>query len=309
MPVDLNRLGDPDAIVRHTTTYTYNSLGEPLTIEDALSQTTTNTYDSAGNLTSTSTPWLEMPGQYQTTGYAHTDSSHPGDVTSITDPRSKVTSFTYDSSTGDLLSQTTPTNDETTYTYDSAGRRLTMVSPEGNRAGGTPSAHTTTYVPDVFGDVTSVTDQLAHQTHYAYDADRNVYQTIEPVAAQTTTYGYDAANELTSITRPDTTVLHDSYWPDGSLDTQTDAAGNATTYNYDPLGQLLTTSDPGIRVTTDAYDPAGNLHTVVDPESRTTTYGYDNADRLTSIGYGDGTTPNVAYTYDADNQRATMVWS
>ena len=35
-----------------TTTYTYNSLGQVLTVTDALSHVTTNTYDTHGNLTS-----------------------------------------------------------------------------------------------------------------------------------------------------------------------------------------------------------------------------------------------------------------
>ncbi len=300
---DGNLLTKTDAL-SHTTAYTYNTFDEPLTIEDANSVTTTNTYNGAGELTSTATP-LVGAGTTQTTTYTYGDSAHPGDVTSITDPRSKVGSFTYDSSTGDLLSQTTPTGDKTTYTYNSAGQRLTMVAPAGNVSGGTPATYTTTYVPDAFGHVTSITDPLSHQTQQVYDADGNLHQVIDPLT-QTSTYTYDAANELTTITRPDTTTLQTSYWPDGSLETQTDGAGKATSYAYTQLGQLYTTTDPKGRVTTDSYDPAGNLETVLDSEGRTTTYGYDNADRLTSISYSDGTTPNVAYTYDADNQELTM---
>ena len=291
--------------LNHETIWTYNAFGEPLTVEDAKLVTTTNTYDSAGNLTSTSTPLVEQPGQTQTTTYTHGDSAHPGDVTSITDPRSKIWSFGYDASTGDLLSQTTPLGDETTYTYNSAGQRLTMVTPNGNVTGGNPSQYTTTYVPDAFGDDTSVTDPLTHQTQYVYDADRNLHQVIDPLT-QTTTYDYDVANQLTTVTRPDTTQLHNDYWPDGTLKTQTDAAGNATSYAYDALARLASVTDPKNRATSYTYDAAGNVKTVLDPASRTTTSGCDVADRLTSVTYSDGVTPNVAYTYDADNQRLTM---
>ncbi len=300
-----NPLTASDALT-HTTTWTYNAFGEPLTVQDAKLVTTTNTYDTAGNLTSTATPLVEQPGQTQTTTYTHGDTAHPGDVTSITDPRSKVSTFTYDTSTGDLLSQTSPLGDKTTYTYNAAGQRLTMVTPAGNVTGGNPATYRTTYVPNVFGQVTSITDPLSHQTQQVYDADGNLHQVIDPLT-HTTTYDYDVANQQITITRPDTTDLHNDYWPDGSLKTQTDGAGNITSYAYDPLGRLSSTTDPKSRVTNYTHDGAGNLKTSQDPALRTTTLGYDIADRLTSVTYSDGITPNVAYTFDNDNQRLTMV--
>ena len=47
-----------DSTHNATTSYTYNSFGEPLTITDALGHITTNTYDTHGNLTSVTTPAL-----------------------------------------------------------------------------------------------------------------------------------------------------------------------------------------------------------------------------------------------------------
>jgi RHS repeat-associated protein len=300
-----NPLTKSDALT-HTTTWTYDGFGEPLTVQDAKLVTTTNTYDTAGNLTSTATPLVEQPGQTQTATYTHGDAAHPGDVTSITDPRSKVSTFTYDASTGDQLSGTTPLGDKTTYAYNAAGQRLTMVTPAGNVVGGNPADYTTTYVPNAFGQVASITDPLGHQTQQVYDADGNLHQVIDPLT-QTTTFDYDVANQQITVTRPDTTVLRNDYWPDGSLKSQTDGAGNVTSYAYDPLGRLASMTDPSPQTTTYTHDGAGNLKTVLDPASRTTTYGYDVADRLTSVTYSDGVTPNVAYTYDNDNQRLTMV--
>src|SRR5438094_8115366 len=42
----------------HTTNFTYNAFGEPLTILDAASVTTTNVYNGTGDLTSSSTPLI-----------------------------------------------------------------------------------------------------------------------------------------------------------------------------------------------------------------------------------------------------------
>ncbi|HEU4977807.1 MAG TPA: RHS repeat-associated core domain-containing protein, partial [Solirubrobacteraceae bacterium] len=54
------------------------------------------------------------------------------------------------------------------------------------------------------------------------------------------------------------------------------------------------------------YDAAGNQTSVTDPLGRVTSKGYDAANRLTSIGYSDGSTPNVTIGYDPDNQQSSL---
>jgi hypothetical protein len=44
---------------------------------------------------------------------------------------------------------------------------------------------------------------------------------------------------------------------------------------------------------------------MADGAARVTAYGCDD-NRLTSITYSDGTTPNVSYTYTHDGERALM---
>src|SRR5207302_5692736 len=46
--------------------------------------------------------------------------------------------------------------------------------------------------------------------------------------------------------------------------------------------------------------------TRVAPLSHTTTSGYDALDRLTSLTYSDGVTPNVTALYDANGNRTSM---
>lgn len=305
-----NRLTSTDGLgVGHTTTWTYDALNDVLTVTDPNNVTTTFTYDAAGNVTSSSTPLVgSSPAQNQATIFWHTDSAHPGDVITITDPAGQNTGMTYDANTGDLLSVTSPTNDKTTYTYDSLGRRLTMVSPEGNKAGGTPAQYTTTYAPNAFGDPLAVTDPLGHVTTTTYDADRNV-QTVKDAKNQTTTYVYDDEDRLTSVQRADTpqTTLGTAYWPDGSMKSQTDGAGKVTNYTYDEQGRLTAMTDPLNRTTSYGYDGAGNQTGVTNPSGQTTTIGYDAADRRTTVTYNDGVTPNITNTvYDPDGQRTSM---
>jgi YD repeat-containing protein len=141
-----NPLTRTDAL-NHQTSWTYNASGEPLTVTDAKSVTTTSTYDAAGNLTSTSTPLVQVPGQMQTTTFTYADAAHPGDLTKITDPRGKDWQFSYAPITGDLSSEITPLGDTTTFTYNTRGQRLTMVSTAGNVVGGNPAAHTPGRIP------------------------------------------------------------------------------------------------------------------------------------------------------------------
>lgn len=287
----------------HTTRATYDSLGDMLTFVDPKSVTTTFTYDEKGNLLTRSTPVTGTESR-QVTRYVHSEEAHPGDVTSIVDPREKTTQLGYDRH-GLLTSITDPLGDRTTMTYDEAGNLATVVSPRGNETGGRPEEHTTRYAHDAAGLLTEATDPLGHVTRWSYDSAGNLASTTDP-KLHTTTYGYDAADLLTSIRRANETTLRREYDADGNLRSTVDGASNATTYGYDAQDRLASVTDPLRRTTTYAYDAAGNRTRLVDPQERTTTYSYDNANRLTSIRYSDGTTPNVTFEYDNAGLRNSM---
>lgn len=285
-----------------TWTYTYDTLNDLKTAQDANKVTTTNVYDTSGNLQTTSTP---IAGQTATTTYTYGDASHPGDVTSITDPNGKVWQYTYDQY-GVRNKVTDPLGNITTSTHDNVGRLTAAVSPKGNVTGGNPSAYTTIYTPDAFGHPTSVKDPLGHQTIFHYDVDGNM-DSLTDANSHVTLYTYDADNELTDVQRADTTHLGTGYDADGNVSSQTDGLKNSTIYSYDPLNRLQSVADPLNRTTSYSYDDVNETATVTDPQGRTTTYQYDIARRLHGIVYSDGVTPNVSFTYDADGQRLTMV--
>jgi len=297
-----NVLTQTDALGR-TTTSTYNGFSEPLTVTDPLGLTTTYSYDSNGNVLSSSRP-LSGTAFTRTTTYTYGDTTHPGDVTSLTDPDGKVWQLTYDTN-GDLASGTDPVGDKTTYAYDAIGRRTSSVSPRGNALGATPPQFTTSYTYNAFGDLLTTTDPLAHVTSYTYDADRNRTSATDP-NGRVTSYLFDADNELIKVNRADGTSLSYSYDADGNQTAQIDGASGTTSYTYNALNQESSTTDPLLRTTSYTYDGAGNRLTLTDPSGRVTTDTYDAANELIGVNYSDGTTPNVTYAYDTDGQRTSM---
>jgi RHS repeat-associated protein len=324
-----NMLTATDPLGR-TTTNTYDSLNDPLTSRDGTNVTTTNTYDTAGNLLTTSRPLLSHTGttlDTRSTTYSYGDSSHPGDITAVLSPNGNTTHNVYDSY-GDLISVTAPptpensSGDKTTYTYDTTtGRRTSMVSPKGNVTGGTPANYTTSYAYDDDGRLTSSRDPLwsagsptLHQATATYDADGNVHTSTDGNNA-TTTYTYDAANELITTTRPDTTAITQAWTADGLLHTRTDAASHTTTYSYDNRNNLVTSQDPLSHTTTYTYDLTGNLTLQAapgascgtTPTTGCTSFSYDDADQLTARSYLDGVTHNItSISYDDDGRRTGM---
>jgi len=119
----------------------------------------------------------------------------------------------------------------------------------------------------------------------------------------TTAYGYDAANERISVTRPDNTVMATGYDGDGNVISTTDALSRTTVYVYDPLNRLVRATDPLNRTTAYAYDRAGNRTGLTDPLGRTTVYTYDAADQVTTIQRPDGGL--LSMRYDLDGQVIT----
>jgi RHS repeat-associated protein len=305
-----NQLTGTDAKNR-TTTWTYNSYNEPLTRTDPLGVTTTVTYDTTFNPLTSSTPLVgSSPAVSQTTSNTYGDGAHPGDVTKTTDPDNKDTIYTYDTN-GDVASVTDATARKTSYTYNAIGWQLTEVTPAGNATGGTPSQHTITLSDFTgFGTPQTVTDQLGHASTYDYDADQNQTDVTDADLRVTHT-DYNENNQPTLVTRPGSITQATGYDDNGNMASQTDGLTHATTYGYDALDRVTSVTDPLSRVSSATYDGVGNMLTSTRPGTPTgtlvTTGTYDPADERTGISYSDGTTHSVAYTYDADSQRATMV--
>jgi RHS repeat-associated protein len=120
------------------------------------------------------------------------------------------------------------------------------------------------------------------------------------------TYGYDNADRLTSISHVkggSTTIASVAYALDdvGNRTQRVDQQGTHS-YVYDDLHRLTSVTYPGPSTTTYDFDAFGN-RTQMTVGAASTTYAYDDADRLTSV-----TPPSPAsavnYTWD-DNGNLT----
>ena len=143
-----------------------------------------------------------------------------GDVTKITDPRSKGTIYTRNGF-GDVVGLVSPDTGTTSFTYDSAGNLLTRKDAKGQ---------TLTYHYDALNrltDVSSSTDTNSVTT-FSYDGTPN------------------GKGRLTGITEPSGNSAFE-YNTEGLLSSAVWAPGNTsfqTRYTYDAAGRLTALTYP-----------------------------------------------------------------
>ena len=281
---------------------TYNKVH---TATDALSLTTTYTYDPAtGNLTAIAQP--AVGGQTPQQSFTY---NARGQVLSATDPTGKVTQYAYDTTTEKLLTVTDDTgtghlNLLTQFAYDSVGNVTSKTDPDGHAA-------LTAY--DALRRATQLTAPapLSYVTTYAYDPDGRVLTVVNdpgaaPHLAQTTTATYSPSGKKLTETDPSSNKTTYTYDVLDRLATRTDAAGRVTSYGYDVLSRLASVSNTAIQATPleqHSYTVDGKEASVTDANGHATSYAYDGFDRLAKTTYADASTE--AYSYDANNNTLT----
>ncbi len=259
--------------------------GDVESITDPNSHTTNYTYDTYGDLTSTS---LAVGSLTDTTSDAY---NILGERYCEVSPNANAGSVTCPSFGSPRVADTA------TWAHDSDGNVTSTTDASGN---------TTSYTYDADNNRTQVTDALSNVTKTTYDADDRtsaVTQGYGSSSASTTTDTYDIAPASCPSAPTGTTYCTEV----------TNGLSETTTSYFDALDHLIEEAPPNTTaqaVTTHTYDGAGNLITTTDG-SGTTTYGYDAANRLTSASYSNTasgyTQPHaVTYGYDADNNRTQM---
>jgi len=240
-------------------------------------------YDYAGNLTSVT--------QYGLTGglaTASTETTYKVDAADrvtnmVFDPAqlNRTIAYTYNAD-DDVTSQTISDGSgstQTSYTYDSAGDRTSQAVQDGST-----SLETTWTYNQLGQELTQVSP------------DGNV--TGGTPANYTTSYGYDQADNLISVTGPPTAVQ--TYAAQAPVTERP-----VTQYAYDTYGDQVKSQDPDDNQTTATYDGDGNVTSVTQPSytppgtssaiTATTQYGYDALGNLTSMTDPRGNTTSYAY--------------
>jgi RHS repeat-associated protein len=265
-----------------TTSYTYNSFGEPLTVTDPLGQVTTNTYDANGNLLTVTTPSPDGVAAGSVTQFGY---DLKGELTQITDPLNHITTLAY-TPAGLISSISDAQQNVTSYEYDQRGNRTAVVDALQNR---------TTFTYDLGNRLTKITYPDATFVSFAYDS-RGRRTSVTDQNGKTTSYAYDDADRLTSVTDAAAHITSYAYDTENNLLSITDAAGHTTSFGYDAFGRVTQTTFPSTLTESYVYSAVGTLTSKTDRKGQTIQYVYDALDRLTHKGYPD--TTGVDYVYD-----------
>ncbi len=315
--------------IEKTTTWTYDPvfskvLTEMVTsvVNPAQSRVTTNTYDSTGNLLTTTEAGLlgDSTAYSYTTTYGY-DAN--GRIASIDGPRTDVqdvTTYSYDSTTGYLASVTQPIIGSTTYSsFDPLGNPQTVTDPNGN---------STAYTYDTLGRVLTVKapgDTAATQYFYVSGggscpscSGANKIDHITLPEGNTIWYTYDTMGNLSTIKDSLNNTINYTYDSEGNKLTEqiNDSAGSlqkTLSYQYDALDRLAKIVNPDNTFTQYAYDSRGNRLSIQNPKSAISTYSYDALSRLTSVvqpgsvttSYGYNSGNNLTSVIDANNNTTT----
>lgn len=278
------------------TRYTYDSLSRITSVTDGNNKRIDYGYDKLDRVVSVSTNGTVL----QTNTYdalGNLSSRSYGGVTSR---------FTYDARpTGSQVTSAVRTQGASTetvsYGYDKTGNLTSLTDPAG----------TATYRYDAANRLTSLADPFGQTTTFGYDDADNRTSTTFP-GAGTQTNAYDASNRMTGLTVKNaagTELLQAAYSFTTAGGTDSDKmqsktiAGTTTAYTYDSLQHLTKAG-----ATTFTVDKADNITNLGG-----TAHVVNGADQLTSVGATNlnydaagnitgATNPSASYEYSPTNQ-------
>jgi RHS repeat-associated protein len=273
-------------------TLTYNGEGLVESAKDPLGHTAKYTY-SEGNLAS-----VTLPGEAKARWQYHYDGSHQ--MTLMIDGRKGETTNEYNSA-HQLTTQTDPAGHKLKFEYEPFHTKITN-----NTTSAVTDEHFTSN-DEPFSIVHGFGTASATTTTYTYDAANDLTSTTDG-NNHTTTYTYENGNRL-SMVDPNKNETKWTY--DGTHDVLTVTAPDAekTTITRNSHGDAETVSRPAPHSTTQTttyhYDEHGDLTSVVDPLKHTWSYEYDAEGDCTSSTDPEG--DKRTYGYNEDSQRTSIV--
>ena len=247
---------------RQTTTFTYNNAGQPITATNALNQTVRYYYSSSPSAALTS-PLPATP-----------DPAVVGYLRRIVAPGSTAW---------------------IDYSYDGYGRVRTVSSHEG---------YALTYDYDDLDRVTLITYPDTTFEQFAYE--RLDLVATRDREGRWTRFQHDALGRVASVRDPLGRITSYDYCFCGAIKLLVDPAGRSTRWTYDIQGRLTAKIFPDGTQTTYHYDSASSrLLFVRDALGQEKHYSYDLDNRLLGVTYQNTleATPSVQFTYETDYPR------
>ncbi|KRW62032.1 RHS repeat-associated core domain-containing protein [Pseudomonas sp. TTU2014-080ASC] len=267
----------------HTTQLSnFDALGNPQTVVDANSVTTTLTYSPQGWLTSSTTAG-------STTSFEH---DAIGQITKVIRGDGSWLQYTW-SAARRLTKITNNLGESVEYDYDAMGNRTAQRLKDASST----LTQQQSWVYDELGRLLRSIGAASQTTQFGYDLNDNPTLSTTP-KSQSTTSSYDALDRLVSSTDPLNGVSALSYDAQDNLTQVTDPRGVVTQYEYDGLGNLTKQISPDSGTTLYSHDAAGNVISKTDARGVVTTYTYDALNRLTHKQYPATPALNVQYSYD-----------
>jgi RHS repeat-associated protein len=292
--------------------YTYDSDGEQLSSASPTGAQTQATYDYFGDLaTSTQDVRSSSGTAYDTTSYAY---DYLGDPLTTKTPDGAVTTDTYDH-LSELTSAANDVGDVTSYSYNYLGLPSRTTNPDQSftTLGYDPAGNLTSAQEYGIPPAPPAVGSPVSTQSYGYDQDGN-QTSAQDGNGRTTTFGYNAADEVTSEVQPVSASASDTtkytYDPAGNQTSSTGGRGNPTwtTYNswdlpesvIEPATAQATTAAQ--RTWTTAYNADGQAARVTQPGGITISYGYDQMGDLSSQSGSGASAPSTAqsFGYDTD---------
>jgi RHS repeat-associated protein len=216
--------------------------------------------------------------------------SSDGTVSSATDAGGTI-SYTYFPD-GKVKTITAPGSVVTTMQYDLAGNQIQLVDP---------SAGTTNYTYDGFGQLLTHQNARLQTTSLTYNSNGTIYRKVTPEG--NTKYRYNTNKLLSNINSPggaSRSFAYDSYGRVTSvIDTLPGLTSpSGTAYTYDSYGRLGTITHPSAIVETKNYNSNGYMSSVsAGGSARWTVTSMNARQQITAGRYG--ASLNAAFGYDS----------
>jgi RHS repeat-associated protein len=291
-------------------------VGNSSQASDGLGRSLTFTYSASGNVIEVA----DQTGRSITFSYTADKYGKPN-LTQSTDAAGNVRTYTYTTAgllDGLMTGRTLPLgNVPYTQTFDSTGRAVTQTDSRGN---------VTNVAYDQPPGSTVDKDPLGNATTYAA-INHSEFSGYTDPGNNSFSIAYDSSGHRTSVTdRLGATTSRTYQSPSGYVASETNAAGNTTTYTwtsqaqgpfsffnltqiqysdgtsvsftYDASGNAISATDQAGNVWTYTYNSRGQRISVTEPLGRVTTYAY-NASDATLASVTDAAGNVTTYSYDA----------